>query len=50
MEKKKETKEKQVQVRYTPSEYAALKKKAEQEGRTVSNLLHYVSMDYVNNK
>ena len=48
MDKKKETKSRKIQVRYTPSDYAALEKKAEKEGRTVSGLLRYLSMNYVN--
>lgn len=47
MEKKTETKDKQVQVRYTPSEYMALKRQADEECRSVSNLLHKISTNYL---
>lgn len=50
MAEKKETKDKQVQTRYTMEEYAKLKERADKEGRTVSNLTHTVMMNYLNNK
>lgn len=49
MADKKETKDKQVQTRYTLEEYEKLKERAEKEGRTVSNLTHTVIMNYLNN-
>ena len=50
MEKKKETKDKQVMTRFTPSEYAKVEECAKKEGRTIANLLHTAMMTYLNNK
>ena len=49
MEKKKETKDKQVMTRFTNAEYAQVEKKAKEEGRTIANLLHTATMAYLNN-
>jgi len=49
MEKKKETKTKKVQVRFTPTEHDRLQKKAEEEGRKAANLIHTITMSYLNN-
>ena len=49
-DKKKETKSVQVNLRFTPSEVKAIQKRAEEEGRTPSNLIHTVMMAYLNEK
>ena len=49
MEKKKETKDKQVMTRFTPAEYEQIEKRAKKEGRTISNILHTAMMAYLNN-
>ena len=46
---KKETRTEKVMVRFTPSEHEALKKKAAEEGRTASNLIHTIAIAYLNN-
>ena len=50
MAEKKETKDKQIQTRFTWAEYDVLKKRAEEEGRTVSNLIHTATVIYLKNK
>ena len=47
MTNEKQTKDKQVQTRYTWAEYEDLKAQAEKEGRNVSNLTHTVMMAYL---
>lgn len=48
MKQKKETKDIQKMTRFTPSEYEKVNEKAKEEGRTVSNLIHTATMEYVN--
>ena len=47
-DKKKETKDIRIQIRFTPSEFEEIKNRAESEGRTISNLVHYIVMDNLN--
>ena len=43
----KETKMIQVQSRFTPSEMELLRRQAEAEGRSISNLIHTVIVAYL---
>ncbi len=48
MSEKKENKTKQIQTRFTEAEVELLKAKAEEEGRTVSNLIHTLVITNLN--
>lgn len=48
MKDKSERKTNQLQSRFTDSELAKIEAKASEEGRTISNLIHTVIMEYVN--
>ena len=48
MDKIKEKRDRQVQIRIAPTEYKLLEKKAEEENRTVSNLVRTVLLNYIN--
>lgn len=48
MDKIKEKRDRQVQIRLTPTEYKLLEQKAEEDNRTVSNLVRTVLLNYIN--
>lgn len=48
MEKNKEKRNRQVQIRLTASEYEVLEKKAAEDNRTVSNFIRCVVLEKVN--
>lgn len=50
MNQKKEKKDKQVMTRFTPSEYEKIEKRAKEEGRSISNILHTAMMAYLKTK
>ena len=47
MDKKKEKRNRQVQIRLTASEYETLEKKAAEENRTVSNFIRCIVLEKV---
>ena len=48
MDKTKETRTKQVQIRMTDAEYEEIEQKANEENRTVSNLIRTAIKQYIN--
>lgn len=48
MDKIKEKRDRQVQIRLTPTEYKLLEQKAAEDNRTVSNLVRTVLLNYIN--
>ena len=48
MDKKKELRNRQVQIRVTPSEYKLIEKKAAEDNRSVSSLVRNVLINYIN--
>lgn len=45
-----ETKSERIFIRFTPSERKAIEEKAEEECRTISNLVRMIVLAYVNGK
>lgn len=48
MDKTKETRTKQVQIRMTDAEYEEIEQKANEENRTVSNIIRTAIKQYIN--